>query len=605
MSMKDNDKEHVFTRRSLFLAAAQGALLSTVMGRLFYLEIMSNQHYQKMADKNRLHSRLILPLRGMITDRTGKILATNHNVYRVVLIRHEAQDWQASLKQVQELLNFSDEETERLRIEIRRKPKFMAVCLKENLSWQEVTTLELHLDELSGILIEDGRNRFYPHPLETCHFLGYVATPSEKDLDGDPLLEMPGFKIGKGGLEKFCEMNLRGVPGVKQVEVDAYRKVVRELSTSEGISGENQKLTIDLDLQQTLYHRLIEEESGAAVVLDIHTGGVLSLVSTPGFDNNFFVNGISSANWKELQNHPRHALLNKPLAGLYSPGSTFKMAVALAALERGVINQHTTVHCGGHTTLGNHKFHCWSWKTGGHGSVSLERAIATSCDIYFYHIGSLMGIDPIAEMARRCGMGQTTGIEIPGEKAGLIPTKDWKSRVMGRGSWSMGETYNASIGQGYVLATPLQIALMMARLVSGCNVVPRLCQSSLQETPFESMGLNPEHQGYILKGLNKATNEPGGTSYAYRIQQAGYEMAGKTGTTQVKRITQRERDLGLVNSKDRPWHHREHALFVGYAPVHAPRFAVSVLVEHGGSGGRVAAPVGRDVLWAAQQIVRE
>lgn len=599
--MTDNDKHPIFSRRAIILGGIQAALLSTIVGRMFYLEILSNQHYQKLSDKNRIHSRLTIPLRGIITDRSGKILAANHNVYRAVMIRNEAEDWRASLRQIQELLKFSDEETEILATTITRRPKFMPVSLKENLSWEEVATLDLNLPDISGVLIEEGRNRLYHYPYETAHFLGYVATPSEKDLDGDPLLEMPGYKIGKLGMEKYFEEKLRGTPGVKQVEMDAYRKIVRELSTSESIPGEELSLNIDIDLQQTLHQRLSQEESGAAIVLDIKSGGVLAYVSTPGFDNNPFVNGIGSKEWKELLDHPRHALINKPISGLYSPGSTFKMAVALAALDRGVIDQHTGVHCCGHVTLGNNKFHCWSWKKGGHGNVDLERAIATSCDIYFYHIASLMGIDPIAAMARRLGMGEITGIEIPGEKAGLIPSKDWKSRVLGKG-WTMGETYNASIGQGYVLSTPLQMAVMTARLASGLAVTPRLCKAD--ETPeFASLNLNPKHHQFILNGLNKASNEPGGTSYAHRIHQSGFEMAGKTGTTQVKRITQRDRELGLVNSANRPWHHREHALFVGYAPVHNPRFAVCALVEHGASGGRVAAPIGRDILWAAQQII--
>jgi penicillin-binding protein 2 len=572
---------------------------------MFYLEILSNQHYQKLSDKNRIHSHLMIPSRGGITDQKGKMLATNHNVYRAVILRDEVKDWRACLQRVQKLLNFSDEDVSKLASTIQRRPKFMPVALKENLTWEDVTTLELNQPDLPGIFIEEGRNRFYPHPHETAHFLGYVATPSEKDLDGNPLLAMPGYKIGKLGMEKHLEERLRGTPGVKDVEVNAHRKVVRELSSSNSIPGENVSLYIDLDLQQTLYQRLLQEESGAAVVLDIQTGGVLAYVSTPSFDNNLFVNGIGSKDWKELLDHPRHALINKPISGLYSPGSTFKMVVALAGLERGIINEQTSVQCRGHLSLGKHLFHCWSWKSGGHGHVGLERAIACSCDIYFYHIGSLIGIDAIAEMARRLGLGDVTGIEIPGEKAGLIPTRDWKSRVFGKG-WSLGETYNVSIGQGYVTSTPLQLAVMIARLASNRAIYPRLCKGEnlgggIPE--FLSLGLSSKHHQHILNGLNRAANEPGGTSYKHRIAQAGFEMAGKTGTTQVKRITLRERELGLVNHANRPWHHREHALFVGYAPVHNPRFAASVLIEHGGSGGRVAAPVGKDVLWAAQQIL--
>lgn len=594
------DKETVFTRRSFILGSIQTALMTTVVGRMFYLEIMSHKHYQKLSDKNRIHSRLTLPIRGIITDRQGKVLASDHNVYRAVIIRDEADDWQDCLGQVQPLLNMTDDEIDKVALAIKRKPRFMPVSIKENLTWAEVTALELKLPDIWGVFIETGRNRYYPFPNEMCHVLGYVATPSERELDGDPLLEQPGFKLGKSGLEKHLESDLRGIPGIKQVEVNAYRRIVRELSTSESVQGQEHKLALDFDLQQTLYQRLSQEESGAAVVLDIASGGVLAYVSTPGFDSNLFVNGIPKKDWSDLLNHPRHALINKPIAGQYAPGSTFKMVTALAALEKGVVTPNTSVSCCGHTMLGNHKFHCWTWKTGGHGSVDLVRAIATSCDIYFYHIASLVGIDAIADMAERLGLGAVTGIEIPGEKSGLIPTAEWK---IGRfkSKWTAGESYNAGIGQGYLLTTPIQLAVMTARLASGKMVMPSLL--SLEDKNFDALNINPEHLKFIQLGLNKASNEGGGTSFRHRIEIPGMEMAGKTGTTQVRRITEQDRAMGLANTSSRPWHHREHALFVGYAPVHAPRFAAAVLVEHGGSGGRVAAPVGRDVLLTAQQIL--
>ncbi len=595
------DKETVFSRRSFILGGMQAALMSTVVGRMYYLEVLSHKHYQKLSDKNRIHSRLTLPIRGLITDRNGKVLASDHNVYRAVMIRDEADDWQYCLRQIQPILNLTDEEIDKIALTVKRKPRFMPVSIKDNLSWGQVTALELKLPDIWGVFIETGRNRYYPFPFEMCHMLGYVATPSDKDLDGDPLLEQPGFKMGKSGFEKYQEQDLRGLPGVKQVEINAYRRIVKELSTSDSFQGKEQKLALDFDLQQTLYQRLAQEESAAAVVLDIASGGVLAYVSTPGFDSNLFVNGIPKKDWSDLLNHPRHALINKPIAGQYAPGSTFKMVTALAALEKGVITANTSVSCCGHTMLGSHKFHCWTWKTGGHGSVDLVRAIATSCDVYFYHIAGLVGIDAIADMSYRLGLGAVTGIEIPDEKAGLIPTTDWKRRRF-KSKWTMGESYNAGIGQGYTLTTPLQLAVMTARLASGRAVAPSLVSHEDQNFPI--LDINPDHLTLIQLGLNKASNEGGGTSFRHRICVDGMEMAGKTGTTQVRRITEADRAQGLANTASRPWHHREHALFVGYAPVHAPRFATAVLVEHGGSGGRVAAPVGRDVLLTAQQILR-
>lgn len=597
----DQDQQTLFTRRTLILGGAQGLLFTGLIGRMYFLQVLSKDHYKTLSDKNRIHSRLIAPSRGQLLDRKGHSLATNHNAYRAVIIRDQVEDLEALLKHLQSILSLSDTEIERILRESKRKPKFIPVTLKENLTWDEVARLELNLPDITGAQIEEGQSRYYPYGTELCHALGYVASVSEKDLTGDPLLELPGFRIGKNGIEKAYDEELRGQPGVKQVEVNAVRRVVRELSTSESTPGKDLSLTLDLSLQKAVAERLSQEEGAAAVILDVATGGVLSLVSSPGFNPNLFAEGISKDNWQTLTQHPRHPLINKAITGQYPPGSTFKMIVALAALEAGVIDQNTSVFCPGHVMLGNHKFNCWTWKTGGHGSISLEAAIARSCDVYFYHVASLLGIDPIASMAKRMGMGSVTGIDLPGEKPGLIPSRSWKSLVMGK-SWQMHETYNASIGQGYVLSTILQLAVMTARLASkGKEVVPRFVLSDSQPD-FEDMGLDPQHLNWVLKGMEKVT-EPGGTAYASRIVTPGQEMAGKTGTSQVCRISERDRKLGLVNRANRPWHTKEHALFVGYAPIQAPRFAAAVLVEHGGSGSKAAAPVGRDILIAAQKLI--
>lgn len=599
--MSDQDQQPLFTRRALILGGAQGLLLTGLVGRMYFLQIQSSAHYKTLSDKNRIHSRLIAPSRGQILDRKGNTLATNHNAYRAVVIRDQVENLEDLLKQLQPVLSLSDSEVERILRDVTRKPKFVPVTLRENLTWDEVARLELNLPDITGAQIEQGQNRFYPYPLELCHVLGYVASVSEKELTGDPLLELPGFRIGKNGLEKTYDEELRGQPGVMQVEVNAVRRVVRELSTSESIPGNDLSLTLDLELQKIVAERLAQEESAAAVILDIHTGNVLSLTSSPGFDPNLFANGISKDDWQTLTQNPKHPLINKAITGQYPPGSTFKMIVALAALEEGVIDQHTSVYCPGHVMLGNHKFNCWTWKKGGHGTVSLEAAISRSCDVYFFHVAGLMGIDPIAAMAKRFGMGSKTEIDLPGEKPGLIPSRSWKSLVMGK-SWKMGETYNASIGQGYVLSTVLQLAVMTARLASrGKKVIPRFVHSG-SPLEFEDMGIAPEHLKWVLSGMEKVVNEPGGTVYASRIATPGQEMAGKTGTSQVCRITERDRKLGLVNRADRPWHMKEHALFVGYAPIHAPRFATAVLIEHGVSGSKAAAPVGRDILTAAQKM---
>jgi len=599
--MSSQDKQQLFTRRALILGGAQGLLLTTLVGRLYYLQISSSDHYRVLSDKNRIHSRLITPSRGQIMDRSGKILATYHNAYRAVVVRDQATNLSELLVSVQSILGLDQQDIERITQELKRKPRFVPVTLKEGLSWDEVTRLELHLPDLIGMSVEQGQNRSYPFGLETCHCVGYVATASEKDLDGDPLLELPGIRIGKSGIEKAYEAELQGKPGVKQVELNAVRRIVRELSTTPSSAGKDIRLTLSLELQQSVFQRLSMEKGAAAVILDANTGGVLSYVSAPGFDPNLFANGISKSDWDGLLNHPQRPLNDKILTGQYGPGSTFKMIVALAALEADVITPETPVCCTGSVALGSHDFHCHSWKYGGHGTITLENAIAQSCDIYFYHVGKLLGIDPMAAMAKRFGLGAPTGIDLPGEKAGLVPSRRWKSLVLGK-SWMLGETYNASIGQGYVLATPLQLAVMTARLVTGKAIWPHLVARE-EAAVFENMDLNPEHLKIILSGMAKAVNEPFGSGYASRITELGFEMAGKTGSTQVQRITKKDREQGLASSANRPWHTREHALFVGYAPLQNPRFVASVLVEHGGSGAKAAAPVARDILLMAQKMV--
>ncbi|MBM3468778.1 MAG: penicillin-binding protein 2 [Alphaproteobacteria bacterium] len=599
--MSSQDKQQLFTRRALILGGAQGILLSSLLGRLGYLQIYSRDHYQTLSDKNRLYSRLIAPSRGQIIDARGKILATYHNTYRATVVRDQIEDLHQLLSSIQSLLGLDDNDIERISKELKRKPRFVPVTIKEGLSWDEVTRLELHLPDLIGMDVEQGQNRYYPYGLETCHCIGYVAAVSENELDGDPLLELPGMRIGKSGVEKTYEMKLRGMPGVKQVELNAVRRIVRELSTTPSVKGEDIPITIDMELQQSVAQRLSLEKGAAAIILDANTGKTLSYVSIPGFDANLFSEGISKVQWDTLLNDPLRPLNDKVLTGQYGPGSTFKMMVALAALEAGVITASTSFCCTGYITLGDHAFHCHSWKHGGHGTLNLEAAIARSCDVYFFQVGKLLGIDGMANMAKRFGMGECTGIDLPGEKPGLIPSRKWKTRVFGK-SWMLGETYNASIGQGYVLATPLQLAVMTARLVTGKTIHPNLVADNNLEAP-EDMGLNVEHLQLVRSGMERAVNEPGGSAYASRITEEGFEMAGKTGSTQVQRITKRDREQGLASSANRPWHTREHALFVGYAPLKNPRFVTSVLVEHGGSGAKAAAPVAKDILLMAQKII--
>ncbi len=474
--------------------------------------------------------------------------------------------------------------------------------------WEDVARIEVNAPELPGIIIDVGESRFYPDGVHSVSVLGYVASVSEKDLTGDPVLELPGFRIGKAGMEKVLDLELRGKSGTSQVEVNAFGREIRELRRLEGSRGAEIYLTIDMELQKFVAKRL-GEEAAAAVVLDVHTGEVLSLISTPSFDPNAFNRGLTQTEWKALTSDPRTPLNNRSIAGQYSPGSTFKMVVALAALEKGIVTPKTRFLCSGKMELGDATFHCWKEK--GHGAVNLLRAITQSCDIYFYEIAKRTGINRISAMAKRLGMGEILGIELAGERRGLMPTRAWKRKAKGV-SWQQGETLLAGIGQGFLLTTPLQLAIMAARLVNGGKAVtPHLTNSDLpfnsrqtaniDNPQFKDIGLHPPHLDLMRRAMAAVTNSPYGTAYRARISEPGFEMGGKTGTVQVRRISKAERELGVKKNKELEWHERDHALFVGYAPVQAPRYSVSVVVEHGGGGSSTAAPIARDILLKVQR----
>lgn len=603
---RDNDREKLFARRALLLAGGKAALMALLGGRLYYLQVVESSRFATLAEENRISLRLLPPPRGRILDRHGRPLATNRQTYRAVIIAEQAGDAAATLDALQSILPISDGERQRILREISRKRKFVPVMVGDDLEWDDVARIEVNAPDLPGILIDEGQSRHYPYGRDFAHVLGYVAAVSEAEVGGDPLLELPGFRIGKSGIERARDPALRGSAGRSEVEVNALGRVIRELSRREGETGAEIKVTIDRDLQIFASRRL-EGESGAIVVMDVHTGDILALASNPSFDPNAFNRGLSGEEWRQLIGNPRAPLTNKAVAGQYAPGSTYKMAVALAGLERGAIAPSTTVSCWGSVQLGSHRFHCW--KRGGHGAVDLHEAIVQSCDVYFYEVAKRVGVDRISAMAARLGLGQTLGIEIPGERTGLLPTRDWKVATIGQ-PWHMGETLIAGIGQGYVLSTPLQLAVMTARIANGGREVkPRLTRTEPDAGGHRAgasvaadLGLSPQHLKIVRDALDDVVNGPRGTARGSAIREAGLEMAGKTGTSQVRRITKAERQAGVYKNEDLPWERRDHALFVGYAPVAAPRYAVAVIIEHGGGGAKVAAPIARDVLEAAQKL---
>lgn len=580
MFEREDENQKLFTRRALLLGGGKALLMSSLIARMHYLQVDMAAHYKVLSDSNRVLTRLIIPPRGHFLDRKGRILATNVNTYQAVVQRHVVEDEKALIKKLAELLNLTEEELERIRTDMKKLPRYIPLKIKDALSWDEVARLELRLPNLNGLRIERNKTRHYKYPFALCHVLGYVSTVSDRDLEKDPLLMQPGFRIGKGGLEKSYEMELRGKAGIKQVEVNAARRVVRELDTKASAPGEDLRLTLDFDLQQRLMERLKPEITGATVILDPRNGDILALCSEPTYDTNKFTNGITSKDWKALLQDDHKPLLDRATLGLYAPGSTFKMMVALAALQSGAINTKTRFSCPGYIMLGSHKFRCW--KSGGHGSMDVNSAIKQSCDVFFYNVSALVGPDKIAAMCKNFGLGIETGIDMPVERSGLIPTTKWKKKRY-RDEWRRGDSYNTGIGQGYVLTSPLQLAVMTARIANrGKLVVPRLVRPD-PDPEVKLMDVDPQHIEVVRQGMIDVVNAPGGTAGRSRIDIEGQEMAGKTGTAQVITYTAKARALGRHKSTTE-WKYRDHALFVGFSPLEDPRFAIAVVIEHGGGG---------------------
>ncbi|MEC4591537.1 MULTISPECIES: penicillin-binding protein 2 [Nitrospirillum] len=598
---RDAERQRVMNRRTLVLGGLKAGALSALVARLYYLQILEGDHYTTLAEDNRISLRLLAPSRGIIVDRSGVPLAVNEQNFRAVLVSERTDDVDETLDKVVKLLPLTDADRRRILRDVDRLRSFAPVTLRENLTWDQVSAIEVNLPDLPGVSIEVGQVRSYPFGEQAAHILGYVGVVSEQELQNarDPLLSLPGFRIGKSGIERKHDLALRGTAGTSQLEVNAVGRVVRELARNDGQPGHQVTLTIDAKLQYYAQQRLAEHESAAAVVLDVQTGGILALASHPSFDPNQFAMGIPQDLYDSLIKNEASPLTNKVVAGHYAPGSTFKPMTALAGLEAGVDPTHR-VFCPGHYDFGGHTFHCY--KKGGHGSVDMHDAIRMSCDVYFYDLARRIGVDRIADMARRFGLGDRTDLDLPGEKTGIIPDTKWKRRTY-KENWYDGETLSVAIGQGYVTATPIQLAVMCARLASGGKAVkPHLTKAVEQEyteqTAWPDIGVKPEFIQRVLAGMAGVTSA-GGTAYAARITQPGFEMGGKSGTAQVKRITMAERNAGLLKA-ERPWKDRDNALFIAFAPVQAPRYACAIIVEHGVGGSSVAAPIARDLLLEIQ-----
>ncbi len=595
-----------FSRRVAVLGGMKIFLLSLVGGQLYNLQIRKSDKYRTKADENRINIRLLAPPRGRIFDRWGQPVAQNKQNYRLVLVPEQAGDIMTVLQTLSKTVPLVEADHERIMEEIRHRRSFIPITVREHLSWSQVAEIEFDAPYLPGVSIETGEIRQYPFGATFAHVIGYVGLATTEEITNDPLLQLPGFSVGKNGVEKTYDSELRGRAGNVHVEVNAHGRIIRELDRDEGRAGDDVTLTIDAGIQEYTSARL-GAESASAAVLNVKTGECVSIVSTPSFDPNSFIQGLTKRQWGELVNNHRAPLINKAIAGQYPPGSVFKLIVALAALESGLVDHKQRVNCVGHVQLGNRTFHCW--RRGGHGSVSMIAAIAQSCDVYFYDLALKIGVERITDAAVRLGLGEVSGFDLPGEQDGLVPTPDWKLANYDE-PWQKGETLNTAIGQGYLLVTPLQLAVMTARLVNGgIAVIPHLTKHVGEFGPapknlpytYSEIGLGKESLSIIKRGMEHVVNNTKGTAYKARIEEPRFAMGGKTGTSQVRGISIREREAGVKKNEERPWVERDHALFVGYAPISDPTYAAAVIVEHGGSGSKMAAPMVHDILLEAQK----
>jgi len=590
------------TRRALLLGGVKLLALGGLTARMYQLQVLNADRYKTLAEENRINIKFHTPKRGVILDRFGRPLALNLRTYRVLVTPEQVDDFEAALDRLNAIVPIDQDERARILRQAKRNPGFVPVATHEHLRWEALARIQARIPELPGVEVVEVSRRGYPEGPAAAHPIGYVGAVSKKELTADPVLSLPDLRIGKAGVERMYDMAMRGEAAESKVEVNAVGRVVRELERDPGVQGDTLVSTLDLELQRFAFNRM-GDYAGSVVVLDVHNGDVLTLTSTPSFDPNLFAEGISTDLWRVLSTDPLAPLANKAVAGQFAPGSTFKMLVALAAMEHGLVTPQKRFFCNGVHKLGRGRFHCW--RRTGHGWMDMEDAIEQSCDVYFYEVARKVGIDRIAEMARRFGLGAPTGIDLPSERGGLIPTRDWKQKRL-KQPWQAGETLIAGIGQGFVLATPLQLAVMTARIVNGgAAVTPRLLRMR-QELEFpvvhEPLGVSEAHLAVVRNGMRSVMSGSHGTARASQIRVAEFRMGGKTGTSQVRRITKDERRRGVVKNEDLPREARDHSLFVGYAPLDAPRYACAVVVEHGGSGSKVAAPMARDVLLKAQTL---
>jgi len=595
--------DKLLLRRTFLLGVGKGILLTGVLGRLIYLQIVKSNQYKLLANKNRISLRLLNPIRGTISDRNGKLLAINQNTFRVLCVVDNKIELKKVLFNLSKFIFLNNIETQKIVNDFEKKNKNMPYLIKENLKWNEVSSISANSFLIPTIIIESGLQRKYPFKQTSAHTIGYLGPPTNNEIKKEPILGLMNINVGRFGMEEHLEKRLRGIPGTRHLEVNAHGRIVREIRKENSKKGNNVKLSINIELQKKLYS-LLKDKSGSIVAINVNNGEVIGMVSSPSFDPNFFNQGFSTEDWKTLINDPLAPLVNKSISGEYSPGSTFKTIVLLSALKNNIIKKNSSILCTSKLETKDRNFYCWCHKkkTGCYAARNHQRnvrpklAIAQSCDCFFYELAKKVGINKIAETAKTFGIGKKTGIDIRGEKTGLVPTKSWKRKNIGK-SWHVGETMITGVGQGYITSTPLQLALVTALIANnGKKIFPKINLDGFNlEKNVINDDMDEHHSDYeeyfpiIREGMYDAVNKHIGTAYKSRLSKPIF--AGKTGTVQVRVITEEERETEIIPNRELPFEQRDHALFIGFAPYKNPKVAISIIIEHGGSGSSQAAPI--------------
>ena len=596
-SSNNATKLNSINRRMFITGSLKFIIMIGLVSRLFFLQVKENKKYLTLSDKNRIREWKLAPVRGEFHDYFGNVVAGNFEAYQLHVIPEEVEDFRYVVFRLKDLLELSDKQFKKILKKRNEIKPWETLIVSDNLNWNKFSKINNHLYDLNGVKPVISISRNYPYKENFTHIVGYVSQANEKDVDSNETIKknfVPGLKVGKIGLEKSFEQELLGTNDIERYEVNAYGRRINQLEFQKGKKGKTLRLTIDTKVQQ-LANELLKDKAGSICVMDIYTGSIIAMHSSPSFDPNLFVFGISQDDWQIIRNNPMKPLVNKTLQGNYSPGSTIKPIVALSALENGIINPNFTVKCNGKTEMYGQTYHCWKKK--GHGFVSLRNAMKQSCDTYFYEIARRLGVDKLSVTAKKFGLGKEVfGSLFSIEKKGLIPSTQWKKNALGKG-WLLGETMITGIGQGYIQTTPIQLCLMTAQIANGgYKIYPYILANdgskNQQIDKFKPLYENSKNIKIIQDAMFGSTNEVMGTSYRSRINDPKYQFAGKTGTAQVKRITKKDRELDL-KTFEIPYEERDHALYVAFGPYKSPRYALSIVVEHGGNGSTTAAPMAK------------